>query len=74
MGWGGAIDRIGGIVDGLFGLSPEEKKKKLRNKITELERQRNAILNEHPSIDNSTRLGIIDGKLSRLRKELQNTA
>lgn len=73
-GWGGAVDRISGIIDGLLGLSPEEKKKKLRNKIMELEGKRNEILNEIPSNGTSDMLGDIDSKLSRLRKELQNCA
>ena len=73
-GWGGAIDRIGGIIDGLFGLSPEEKKKKIKNKIDDLERQKNAILNQSPNIDNSRKLSDINDKLARLRQELQNIA
>ena len=71
-GWGGAIDRIGGIIDGLFGLSPEQKKIKIRNKIDELEQEKKKVLNEPASINNSKRITAINDQLDRLRKQTGN--
>lgn len=72
MGWGGAIDRIGGMIDGLFGLSPEQRKVKLRNQIDKLERKRSEILKEKATIDRACVLDNTDRELRRLRSELGN--
>lgn len=73
MGWGNAIDKLSGILDGLLGLSPEQRKRKLRDKIDELETKRSQIIIQHPNIDNSRKLLAINSQLDELRKKLQNS-
>ena len=74
MGWGGALDRIGGMIDGLFGLSPEQRKVKLRNQIDKLERKRIEILKEPANIDRACAIDTITRELNGLREVLQNQA
>lgn len=72
MGWGDAISKVSGILDGLLGLSPEQRKIKLRNKIDKLEKERDDILKEKVTVDRAKRLNVVDGMLRELRKKAAN--
>lgn len=72
MGWGGALEKISGIVDGLFGLSPEQRKRKIKDKLDSLERERAKLLNEKPTTDRAVRINNIDEQCVSLRKALDN--
>jgi hypothetical protein len=72
MGWGNAVDKVAGILDGLFGLSPEQKKIKLKNKIDKLEREKNELQKKPASVDIAIKCERIDNDCNILRKELRN--
>ena len=72
MGWGNAVEKIGGMIDGIFGLSPEQRKRKIKDKIDKLEQERKGITNAPVSNKSSARLSDIDVQLVGLYKELGN--
>ena len=71
-GWGGAVDKISGIIDGIFGLSPEQRKRKIKDKIDSLERERGKLINEKATTDRAVRISNLDSQLVLLRKALDN--
>jgi len=71
-GWGGAIETIGGMIDGIFGLSPEQRKRKIKDKIDSLEKERKKLLNEKADTNRAVRITTIDNQLIELRKALDN--
>jgi len=78
MGWGGAVDRITGMVDRWLGLSPEQRKIKRRNLIDKLEAEKRRLTNEAVSlsrddrIKHMCRIADIDEQLQKLNNEAKN--
>lgn len=73
-GWGGFLDEALGIIDGLFGLSPEERVKKMKNKKATLERERDAILKKPASDKSAARIIAINEQLRGIEERLANEA
>lgn len=68
MGWSRLID----IADGLLGLSPEQRQRKLRDKIDKLKRERDEILKKGADEKFARTLTRINNELRTLEQKLQN--
>ena len=74
MGWGTFAGKAMEIVDGLLGLSPEERVKKLKNKIQKLKGERDELLKKDASDKSALRVGAINNELRTLEQRLSNEA
>lgn len=74
MGWGSAISRIAGLIDGWFAISPEERVKRLKNKIDRLKRQRDDILKKGCNQSNAAIITRINNDLRLLEDRIKNEA
>jgi len=74
MGYGELAGRIAGIVDGLLGLSPEERVKKLKNNIDKLRKERDEILKKNADNKSALRISNINKQLRVLEDRLKNEA
>ena len=68
MGWGRLVD----IVDGLLGLSPEQRTRKLRDKIDKLKKERDEILQKGADDKSARIITRINHELRSLEQKLQN--
>jgi hypothetical protein len=73
-GWGEFAGRITGIIDGLFGLSPEERVKKIKNKIAALKREKDEILQKGCNDKSADRIIAINDQLRTLEQRLASEA
>lgn len=74
MGWGELAGRLAGIADGLLGLSPEERVKKLKNKIDKLRKERDEILKKNADDKSAGRISVINSQLRVLEDRIKNEA
>ena len=65
MGWGGALDKI------LAHFTPVERRRKIKERIDELERQEKAIKNKKATPALSRKLSVCIAKRKRLQKKLR---
>jgi predicted Co/Zn/Cd cation transporter (cation efflux family) len=72
MGWGGFAEKITGILDGMLGLSPEQKKRKIKDEIDKLEQEKSLLLVYKADAAKVKRLTVIELRLVDLNKRLQN--
>ena len=71
-GWGGFAEKITDIVDSLFGLSPEQKKRKIKDEIDKLEQEKSLLLVYKADSAKIKRLTAIEFKLVKLHRLLEN--
>ena len=73
-GWGGAIETIGGMIDGLFGLSPEQQKVKIKNRIDKLEQEQKELTKGECNDKKSATYNRNKLELKQLQDKLSNLA
>ena len=69
MGW----DLIPNIIDGLFGLSPEQRRRKIKDEIDKLEAEKSELLIYKANAKKAGRILDINRRLISLNKRLQNS-
>ena len=74
MGWDIVIGRIAGLIDGWFAISPEERVKRLKNKIDALKKEKNELLKTRATDKSANRVAIISEQLRLLEGKVRNEA
>jgi len=72
MSWIKATTKVLGIADGLFGLSPVQRKVKIKTKIVKLEREDHGLSRKTKTKKRLKRRTIIASQLGLLYERLRN--